>query len=1093
MFVTLPRLVLMACLLIPSLSWGLGLGEIHLNSALNEPMNAEIDLIAAGPEELSALRASLAPKDAFTRYGIDRPPFLSTLTFKVGKSKDGRDVLLVRSTDSIPEPFVTFLVEVNWARGRLMREYTVLLDPPVYTPGERASSAAPVAAATTAPAAPAPAAAPRVKTTPLPATPASADASTAASTPAATTAAATPKRTGHAGRAAKRAASTSTASAATSSAAPSPPPESTSTPSAETASPVVAEGTYRVAQGDTLTKIARSLHASSRGDIDQAMIAMYRSNPEAFGGNINILRRGAVLRVPGADEIAALNQSEAMSEVHRQMDAWRGNSATASSGHLRLVTPGAGSGTSNSSSESASSGEAQALKGRVQDLESQLADAHRLLDLKNNELSELQRKLGAQAAPAPTPPPQTAMAPKPVPVPTPAPAETKPSTPEATAPVPTPLPAAAENTSTPAPTAAPAPPPKPVVAKKPAPVANSGGSWIDWLEQNLWLPAAIIIALIAGLAIASWRRRQASGGGGGGDFPGLDSTDISEFRDPGARVASSRGADDSFVVEESGEHRMPDFNEPAQHYAETTADLKAPDDTMSSESAVNLDQGDPLAEADFHMAYGLYDQAADLVRIALEREPDRRDLRLKLLEIYFVWGNKEAFLQTAKSLEATRDRAPAGEWDKIVIMGKQICPDEPLFAATAGSGRGAGALVDLNLEGGENRVDIDLFGDPEGERSIDQTIAKDIDDTAATGESTGLHAGTDLDFTLDHAERGADDSPTREMAPRDEPTVESELMNFADSPTAESPALKSADLRDRISSKLDKVNKADQTAELSIDDLGLDLDHLEGAASGASVSIPRLEETDHPSDAPTMVAGLDEKSRRMMAEAESRARDKDLTELERELEASFVADLGTDHEEIKTAVLGPESAPTVQMPRGATQDPGATSRFKSPEYSDVQEPERSDVDSTSRLRGLNADSIDLDLDRLANALGSGDTVEQPRAEDEVFSSEVFEASQRNRKVDLDVGEALNGSEAAATNKLKTISTQRTSKIKTEELALPELEPVTMSEVGTKLDLARAYMDMGDPEGARSILEEVVSEGSASQKQEAQRLIENLPG
>ena len=1079
MFVTLSRLMLMACLLIPSLSWGLGLGEIHLNSALNEPMNAEIDLIAAAPDELTALRASLAPKDAFTRYGIDRPPFLSTLTFKVGKSKDGRDVLQVRSTDSIPEPFVTFLVEVNWARGRLMREYTVLLDPPVYTPGERASSAAPVAAATTAPT---PAQTPRVKTTPLAATAAPTDTT---STSAATSPAANPKRSSHSGGAAKRAAS---ASAAASTAAPSPSPESSAAPSStETAAPV-AEGTYRVAQGDTLTKIARSLHASSRGDIDQTMIAMYRANPEAFGGNINILRRGAVLRVPGGDEIAALNQSEAMSEVHRQMDAWRGNSDTASSGHLRLVTPGAGSGTSNSSSESASSGEAQALQGRVKDLESQLADAHRLLDLKNNELSELQRKLGAQATTAPTPPPQTALTPKPTPVPTPAPVETKPSTPEATAPV-SPPPAPAENTSPPAATPAPAPPPKAVVAKKPAPPAESG-SWIDWLTQNWWLPAAVILALIAGLAIASWRRRQSDSGGG--EFPGLDSTDISEFRDPTARVASSRGADDSFVVEESGEHRMPDFNEPAQHYGETTADLKAPDDTMSSESAVNLDQGDPLAEADFHMAYGLYDQAADLVRIALEREPDRRDLRLKLLEIYFVWGNKEAFLQTAKSLEATRDRAPAGEWDKIVIMGKQICPGEPLFATTAGSGRGAGALVDLNLEGGENRVDIDLFGDPDGERSIDQTIAKDIDDTAATGESSGMHAGADLDFTLDHAERGADDSPTREMPPRDEPTVESELMNFSDAPTAESPTLKPTDLRGRISSKLDKATKAEQTAELSIDDLGLDLDHLEGAASGASVSIPQLEETDHPSDAPTMVAGLDEKSRRMMAEAESRARDKDLTELERELEASFVADLGTDHEEIKTAVLGPESAPTVQMPRGTPQDTSATSRFKTPEFSDVQEPERPDVDSTSRLRGLNADSIDLDLDRLANALGSGDTVEQPRAEDEVFSTEVFEASQRNRKVDLDVGEALNGSEAA-TNKLKTISTQRTNKIKTEELALPELEPVTMSEVGTKLDLARAYMDMGDPEGARSILEEVVSEGSASQKQEAQRLIENLPG
>jgi pilus assembly protein FimV len=1089
--------MLMACLLIPSLSWGLGLGEIHLKSALNEPMNAEIDLIAAGPEELSALRAALAPKDAFTRYGIDRPPFLSTMTFKVAKSKDGRDVLQVRSTDSIPEPFVTFLVEVNWARGRLMREYTVLLDPPVYTPGERASSAAPVAAATTAPTAPAPAAPAaqpaRSKPAPVAATPAPSDTTAAPVTP--------PKRSARSGGRSSRASSVATAAAK-----PAPSPESAenaqgSAGNAQSA-PALTEGsTYRVAQGDTLTKIAHSLHAATRGDLDQAMIAMYRANPDAFGGNINILRRGSVLRVPGGDEIAALNQTEAMSEVHRQMDAWRGGSTSAPSGHLRLVTPGAGSGgTSTTGSDSASSGEAQALKGRVKDLEGQLADAHRLLDLKNNELSELQRKLGTQAAPAPapTPPPTQIAAPKPAPVPTPEPTPTETKPPEATAPTPAPPPAPAETTvtPTPAPAPAPAPVPKPVVAKKPPPAES--GSWIDWLQQNWWLPAAVIIALIAGLAFNSWRRRQASGGGsgGGGDFPGLDATDITEFRDPSARVASSRGADDSFVVEESGEHRMPDFNEPAERYAETTADLKAPDDTMSSESAVNLDQGDPLAEADFHMAYGLYDQAADLVRIALEREPDRRDLRLKLLEIYFVWGNKEAFLQTAKGLEATRDRAPAGEWDKIVIMGKQICPDEPLFASTAGSGRGAGALVDLNLEGGENRVDIDLFGDPEGERSIDQTIAKDSDDTAATGEATGLHAGADLDFTLDHAERGADNSPTREMAPpppRDEPTVESELMNFSDSPTAESPTLKPTDLRDRISSKLDKVSKADQTAELSIDDLGLDLDHLDGAASGASISIPRLDETDHPSDAPTMVAGLDEKSRRMMAEAESRARDKDLTELERELEASFVADLGTDHEEIKTAVLGPESAPTVQMPRGTTQEPASTSRFKSPEYSDVQEPERPDIDSTSKLRGLNADSIDLDLDRLASALGSGDTVEQPRAEDEVFSSEVFEASQKNRNVDLDVGEALNGSEAAATNKLKTITTQRTSKIKTEELALPELEPVTMSEVGTKLDLARAYMDMGDPEGARSILEEVVTEGSASQKQEAQRLIENLPG
>jgi pilus assembly protein FimV len=1042
MFVTMPRLTLMACLLSfaflwPSSSWALGLGEIHLNSALNEPMNAEIDLISASPDELTALRATLASREAFTRYGIDKPPFLSTLTFKVGKGKDGRDALLVHSTDAIPEPFVTFLVEVNWARGRLMREYTVLLDPPVYTPGETASSAAPVTAPTSA-------AAPARR--PAPATPAP------TVTPPAS----------------------SRASAASQSEGPKPAPSARF------------NGTsYRVDQGDTLTKIARSLRAdspSTPADIDQTMMALYRANPDAFGGNINILRRGSVLRVPGADDIAALNQAEATSEVRRQMDAWRGEAGAASGGHLRLVTPNA-AGSATGAGESNSTGaETQALKDRVKDLEGQLAESHRLIDIRNSELSALQRKLGVPAT-APTPPPAAAP-PQPSAAQTsPAPATAPPPAPAATSPTPPP----SESTSPPAPV--PAPPP--AVQKKPIVAPAESGSWIDWAAANWWVPLAVIIALIVVLVFAA-RRRRASGAG---DLNRMEATDVADFRDPSAKLGTLRKGDDSFVVEESGEHRQPEFGDVPDALGDTHQDIKSVEDTMSSESAVNLDQGDPLAEADFHMAYGLYDQAADLVRIALEREPDRRDLRLKLLEIYFVWGNKDAFLQTAKGLEATRDRAPAGEWDKIVIMGKQICPDEPLFAASAGSGRGAGALVDLNLEGGENRVDIDLFGDPEGERSrLDHPLAKESDDTAPTGESPAVHAASDLDFTLDAPERGADESPTREMPPRDEPTVESELMNFTDSPTEESPALKSGSARDRISSKLGSV-KADQTAEVSIDDLGLDLDQL--AETGApSISHP-LEETDHPADAPTMVAGLDEKSRRMMAEAaESRSRDRDLTELERELEASFVADLGTDHEDIKTTVLGPESAPTVQMPRDF--DTSSTSRFKSPEFSDIADAEKVDVDSTSKLRSLSGDSIDLDLDRLANALGSGDTVEQPRAEDEVFSTEVFEASQRNRRVDLDVGEA-NGAEAmngaeASTNKLQAISsTARTTKIQSDDFALPELEPVTMSEVGTKLDLARAYMDMGDPEGARSILDEVVQEGSASQKQEAQRLIETLPG
>src|SRR5450755_1979892 len=831
MSVTMPRMMLMACLLYscslwPSLSWALGLGEIHLKSSLNEPLNAEIDLIAAAPDELTALRATLASREAFTRYGIDKPPFLSSLTFKIGKGKDGRDVLLVRSKDAIPEPFVTFLVEVNWARGRLMREYTVLLDPPVYTPGERAGSAAPVTAPTTA-AAPNPSAAPPVRRmAPLTAPPAEAGAGP--------------------------------------------------TPSMGSAT---ANG-IRVGKGDTLIKIARSLESGAAGpaNVDQTMIALYRSNPGAFGGNINVLHQGAVLRVPGADQIAALNQKEAIGEVHRQMDAWRSGetAAGAPSGHLRLVTPSAGgsaTGTGNSSAANAnaSAAETQALKDRVRDLEGQLAETKRLIDIRNNELSSLQRKLGAAAtAPAVTPPPAVT-----------APTATAP--PAVTAPAPIPEPPAASSAATAKPPEAvnPTLPPPPPVKNRPttAPAADNG-SWIDWVAENWWVPVALLVVVLGGLGFAAMRRRKDQTG----DMSGLmEDTEVAGLRDSTSKLSAPRKGAESFVVEDCGPHPLPEFSVAPGRFGDTT-DLKSPEDTISSESAVNLDQGDPLAEADFHMAYGLYDQAADLVRIALEREPDRRDLRLKLLEIYFVWGNKDAFLQTAKSLEATRDRAPAGEWDKIVIMGKQICPDEPLFASNIGGGRGAGALVDLNLEGGENRVDIDLFGDPDGERStLDHQLADSSDHTSTTGESPGLHTATDhLDFTLDAPERGAVESPTREMPPRDEPTVESELMNFSDanlveapffgapsdSPTAEAPALKSSELQDRLGSKVPP--KADQTAEVSIDDLGLDLDHLEETGSASTDSA--LEDTDRPADAPTMVAGLDERSRRMMAEADKYAR-----------------------------------------------------------------------------------------------------------------------------------------------------------------------------------------------------------------------------
>ena len=166
-----------------------------------------------------------------------------------------------------------------------------------------------------------------------------------------------------------------------------------------------------------------------------------------------------------------------------------------------------------------------------------------------------------------------------------------------------------------------------------------------------------------------------------------------------------------------------------------------------------------------------------------------------------------------------------------------------------------------------------------------------------------------------------------------------------------------------------------------------------------------------------MVAGLDERSRRMMEDAAKNSRDRDLTELERELEASFIADLDSHQDEIKTAVLGPESAPTVLMPREADRRRDHARQV----LARVLGHSRSRHGSTSIpprscAASMPTASIWIWIDwRRRSAPAT--RVEQPRAAEEVFSTEVFEASQRSRRVDLDVGEALNGSEHP-TNKLQ---------------------------------------------------------------------------
>jgi pilus assembly protein FimV len=953
---------LLLLLLLPGISQALGLGDVHLNSPLNAPLDAEIELVNTTPEDLATLEAKLASKETFERYGLEWPPFMSGITVTRDRSANGTHVLRIKSTETVTEPFLTLLIEATWGRGRLVREYTVLLDPPVFAPNS--VKAAPVAA---------------------PATGAS-------------------QNSGQISRPAPQQAA----------------PQPSYTP------PAGGGDSYEVQRGDSLSAIARRLSSSSGARPDQLMVSIYRGNPGAFEGDMNRLRAGSVLRIPSGDEVAAVSPSEASGEVSRLAGSWAASSGASANGRLRLVPPSeAGARPGTSTADAAEMGN---LRDRVRDLEGQLNESKRMLELRSTELANLQQKLaesqqGAQTPAQQTPPPVAQQTPPEAVAQTPPEAATPESVtpPEATA---TP-PEATEPAATPAQT------PDTKTTTEGAAEAEGGGILGTILDYWYVLAGLVVVALLLLVAKARGKKRS--------DFDdnlgrlaeqGEDrlSQPLDALSDTGRmRAPQDMGIPDDILVEESGSHRA----------LQETQDipLNAPnvrtDETISSETAVNLDQGDPLAEADFHMAYGLYDQAADLVRIAIQREPDRRDLKLKLLEVFFVWGNKEQFLTLAHELHGTRAQSQPGEWDKIVIMGKQIAPEDPLFAEGGG---GSSVGVDLDLDaGGSGRVDFDPFdvsarmdvtggGTPE---PLDLDLGNALRDADTTGESAALPGS-------------ASNQTTREMTVKMAPAG-------SDAPTIEQPALRPLDeptIREKVEGAMRRKLSSDQTAELALDDLGLELGSLEQTDS--QIGLKPISPPPRGNDAPTMVAGLDENSQRLLAAAAARSGANG--------SASNGDDNLSEHGASGTWFLTErELGGDVDLSKGRSIDPNSTASLAKFEMPD----EGFDISSTSRLAAIDKSNLDFPIEP---------TQQQPAA---------------GRKVDLDLGAASGNYELPGSA--------------TEELAIPDLEPVTLSEVGTKLDLARAYVDMGDPDGARNILNEVLSEGSASQKQEAQRLIESLPG
>jgi pilus assembly protein FimV len=763
-----------------------GLGKLTVLSALGRPLNAEIDIVSLQPGEEEGLSARLGSTEAFRQAGIEFNPALAGIKFDIER-RSGRPVIRLTTSQPVNEPFLDVLIELQWNTGRLVREYTFLLDPPEYK-GPQPIAAAPAAPA--APAAkPAPAPAP-VQAKPIPAAPASAPAPAAA--PA---------------------------------------------------------GTHEVKKGETLAAIARK-NMQPGVTLNQMLIAIYRANQDAFiRENINLVREGRILSIPSdagsvASEEALRTVQSHMSDFsdYRRRLAGTPTAAEAAPGQ-RAVTgriekpsaPPAAPGDqlrlskADPSKPAAAGGRAaradnaaareRALKeaeSRVADLEKNVADLRKLMELKNQQLAELEKKAAATTAkPAPAVPEKPAAkapekpaaeAPKPAPAPAPAPApKADASKPAAEAPKPAPeapkpapeAPKPAAEAPKPAPDA---PKPPPAADAKPAPKADAAKkdapkpaakkappppppSMLDeFLDNPIYIGVLVgVVLLLLGYAIFAWRRKKAAhaqaafqdsvlgaASGGGGSTGGM--------------IAAAAGA--AAVGAAAGA-------------AASQASVSQPTGMEAATEEV-----DPIAEADVYMAYGRDAQAEEILKEALGKDPNRVNVHAKLLEIYANRKDAKSFEQTALKLKGlTNGTGP--EWDKAAALGRSVDPTNGVYgtgeAATPGvAAPAAGPTLDFDIGGGgqtqapapdialdaapaqaDATVDIDLGGGttpgtPEQKSDFtgDGTLIMDAKPAEAPAAES---AGLDFDLNL-----GGDDKaePATKPAPAPAPAPASEASGL---------------------------------------------------------------------------------------------------------------------------------------------------------------------------------------------------------------------------------------------------------------------------------------------------------------------------
>lgn len=903
------RRLLLLCALVALASesaYGVELGKLQLHSALNQRLNADVSLTNVQGLGTDEILPGLASPKEFARMGIDRPYSLTNLRFTVHQGQNGQMSIHITSTQPIVEPYLDFLLQVLWPNGRIVREYTVLLNPPVYGKSgiEKLQPATTQAPPATAPATPQPA-------------PAQAQSSPAA--PAAATPAPMTSQLGE-GR--------------------------------------VSNGTYGVTgSGDTLWNIAAKVRPNHSVSIQQTMLAIEHANPNDFiHGNINLLKAGRVLRIPDLEAMQRETVAAAVQQVKAQNAAFhaykRGGSmpqinasprhagssgqgvanAANGGGELRLLT--AKSGRTGKANASGSSGKAASqqqledqldttrdeldktkrantdLSGQVSDLQNQITTLSHIVKLKDQQLAALraavqkmQKLSAANSAAAPT--------------------------------------------STP--------------ARQSSLLTN---------PYVLIVLGLILIGGVAGGLIFMRRRRQ---------------------DDDMAPEAFAEEAPAVSDVEEATETE----SEP-----EPAISLEQDEEELSPQTT------DVISEAEIYIAYGRFPQAITFLQNAIEAEPTRADIRLKLLEVYAQTEEVDAFDRQLAELEALGDDNAMAE---ARAMRRQLPGGEA-------AGHETPALAD---------------GDEED-------LSFDLDDLDAETEDTTLDLSNDLD-------------------------LEEELDLDLD---------------------LDSQAEAESEPALSLDDADLDLDLAADSSEDDLIDLGlELDEEDALPEA--SLAGLDE-----AVQPDDNDEDDGTISL--------------DEAELEGIDLDLELAQ-------ASEDDTASAADNALELS-LDTEDGSDLATGSAVEGLELDDSELDL---GSELSLGDDEldlggELSLDDDDLDLGDEFslddEELDLDSELDLDDGTterdlassdselALNPDDDDDAFELNLEDDAALDLSDADGLDLDDDDEFELNldeDASTKLDLARAYIDMGDSDGARNVLQEVIDEGSDEEIQEANELLAKI--